>query len=276
MIVISRTEPIGDYVRGVASGAISQLSWPDLKLTIEEATAICDGHQSLPADAVRGLHESSAGWAAGLVLMLERADADAPPKQRIGLASREAVFDYFASTLFADISPAEQRTLLLASIVPALPATAASEITGDNDAHGLLEHLYRRQLFVQRLGDSAISYRWHALFREFLQAKAPAILSEEDLNAARLRAAKVMENSGEIEQAFILQRTCERWDECLRIALTHAQRLFAEGRWQTLMDWIGSFPPQLNKSSPWLEYWLGMCQFQTDQRLSRATLSDAF
>ncbi len=276
LVVVSRTEPAGSYTQGIASGTIAQLSWPDLKLSPEETKAICDNRQALQPESLRVLHEFSDGWAAGLVLMLERADVDAPPGKYIGFSSREAVFDYFASTFFADIAPDAQRTLLLAAVTPTLTASAAQQITAEPNAPAVLEDLYRRQLFVQRLGENEPSYRLHGLFFAFLKSKALALLAPAELDCARQRAASVLEATGEFEQAFFLQRERENWGECARIALAQAQRLFAEGRWQTLMDWILTLPVASMEQNAWLAYWLGMCQFQTDQQLSRASLSHAY
>lgn len=276
LVIISRAEPSADYTRGIASGELAHLSWAELRFSLAETRAISDAHHKLTDSVVRSLHDCSDGWAAGLVLMLERADLEAPEDKTIGLASREAVFDYFASIFFNQVSLAAQRILMLAATVPTLTAAAALEITGDESAAPLLDDLYRRQLFVQRLHGSAPAYRFHSLFRAFLQTKAQKLLPLTEIDSARLRAAKAMEAAGDIEQAFALYAVSEQWAEVARIVLQHAQPLFAAGRWKTLMDWIGRLPTAEVRSDPWLAYWLGVSQFQIDQELSRATLTGAF
>ena len=159
---------------------------------------------------------------------------------------------------------------------PTLTASAASEIAGDDNAAQLLEGLYRRQLFVQRVDGAEPAYRFYSLFRAFLQTKARELLPLAEIDSARLRAAKAMETAGDVEQAFALYAASEQWAAVVRIVLQHAQRLFAAGRWKTLMDWIGRLPAAEAQSDPWLAYWLGVSQFQIDQELSRATLTRAF
>ena len=208
--------------------------------------------------------------------MLERADTEAPEADRIGLASREAVFDYFASIFFDSAPVASQRTMMLCTLVPTLTASAAMEISGDRNAAGLLDDLFRRQLFVQRVSGAEPAYRFHSLLREFLEARAREAFSAAELRAASLRAAKAVESAGDVEQAYALFVGSEQWDDAVRIVLAHAPRLFAEGRWKTILDWIARLPPEQAQREPWLGYWVGLSQFQFDQKLSRNTLAQAF
>ncbi len=276
LIVVSREEPTGHYTRGIASGAIARLPWSDLRLSYEETRAICAARQALPESSVRALHESSEGWPAGLVLMLERANPDAPADQRIGMDSREVVFDYFASTFLNNTPPGDQRVIMLLSVAPTLTATTAVRVTGDERAPEVLDDLYRRQLLVQRLHGSEATYRFHSLFRAFLQSRARALMSAAEIDAAKLRAASCLQAAGDAEHAFTLYAEAQQWDECNHIVLLNAQRLFSEGRWRTLIDWIETLPHAVATSDAWLAYWLGLSQFQVNQALSRTTLTAAF
>ncbi len=276
LIVISRTQPGFDYTPGIANREIAQLRWSDLRLSLEETGVLALARHRLPAPAVQALYERSDGWAAGLVLMLERADSEAPEADRIGLASREAVFDYFASIFFDRAPPPSQRIMMLCALVPTLTAAAAVEISADDNAAALLDDLFRRQLFVQRIGGAEPAYRFHSLFREFLTARARNAFSADELRAASLHAAKAIESAGDIEQAYALFVTGEQWDDAVRIVLAHAARLFGEGRWKTILDWIARLPADQARENPWLAYWVGVSQFQFDQELSRDTLGAVF
>lgn len=276
LIIISRTEASQAYIAALASGTIHELGWPELKLSFDETQAICANRHALKADSLHALHDACDGWAAGLVLMLQRADLDAPPIPRFGLASREAVFDYFAATFFSQLPERSQRIMLRLSVLPTLSAVAAHAIADDPEAAAVLEDLYRRHLFVQRVGASEAIYRLHALFGDFLRARAQELLPTAEMSQIRERAARTCETNDEVDQAFSLWRANENWPECARLALSHASRMFGEGRWQTLMDWILALPANSTREMPWLTYWLGMCQFQRDHRVARATLSKAY
>lgn len=276
LIVISRGEPNHAYLRGVANAEIAQLRWTELRLTLEETRALARARDRLAGSAIDALYEQSDGWAAGVVLMLERADTDAPDTDRIGLASREAVFDYFASLFFDQMPAGAQRAMMLCALVPTLTEPAAEEISQDSGVSALLGDLFRRQLFVQRLGVDEPTYRFHSLFREFLNTRARQAFPPDELRAGRLRAATVAETARDIDRAYALFAETEQWADAVRVVLAHAPRLFSEGRWKTILDWIALLPVDHTRSEPWLGYWEGISQFQFDQELSRTTLARAF
>jgi ATP/maltotriose-dependent transcriptional regulator MalT len=225
LVVISREQPSSDYMRGIARGDIAQLRPAELQLSLEECRELAGRRCPLPACTVEALHARADGWAAGVVLMLERAEADGLESERIGLASREAVFDYFASIFFDRVPESAQRALMLCALVPELTASSAAEISQDPVAPALLDNLFRHQLFVQRLGAAEPVYRFHSLLREFLEARARRVFSAADLQAARLRAARCAEAASDIEQAYELFAGSARWNEASRLLVTHAPRL---------------------------------------------------
>ncbi|MBX9629578.1 MAG: hypothetical protein K2X67_03570 [Burkholderiales bacterium] len=276
LVVISRTEPALAYTRGIASREIAELRWSDLRLSLDETRVLSHARHAFSDSSLKSLYERSDGWAAGLVLMLERAEADAADEDRIGLASREAVFEYFASVFFDSTPPVAQRTMMLCALVPTLTGSTAREISGDGNAAELMNDLFRRQLFVQRISGTEPTYRFHSLLREFLQARARRAFSQDEMNSANARAARIVEAAGDVEQAYAMFVGSRQWDDVVRILLTHAQRLFAEGRWRTILDWGACVPPERVRLEPWLGYWVGVAQFQFDQKVSRDTLARTF
>src|SRR5262249_24104180 len=134
------------------------------------------------------LFEQSEGWAAGLTLMLEGISLvgaeDVP--EAIAAETREAVFNYFAGTLF-DKQPSDARQVLLrTAFLSQVTPSLAEKLSTNPNAGRVLERLHRRHLFTyrRRLGvvraparkvrprSDEPTYEYHALFRDFLVAKA--------------------------------------------------------------------------------------------------------
>ena len=72
VIVLSRSEPPPEYARHLANSLIAQIAWEDLRLTLNETSLIAAARQPVDTELLQSLHQQSDGWAAGLVLMLER------------------------------------------------------------------------------------------------------------------------------------------------------------------------------------------------------------
>ena len=150
VLCISRTDPPSTFARYASTGRLAMLEWADLRLTLDEARQIAAVTQPIDERTLVQLFEQSEGWAAGLTLMLERIARTGVVPNAIEVETREAVFNYFAGTLFekqpADIRHVLLRTAFLLQITPSL----AESLTGNSNAGKLLEHLHRHHLFTYR------------------------------------------------------------------------------------------------------------------------------
>ena len=279
-LLISRSDPPAALARLRAEGRMRLVEWDALRLTRVETAGIAHARTSrrIPADRVRELHAAVDGWTAGLVLMLERAAAERPlPKK--GAEPRQAVFDYFASEIFAGGDPEMRRVLLETALLPKVTAAQAETMTGCKRAGELLADLARRRYFTDCLPDPEQTYQYHPLFREFLLACA-----REEIPAARRDellkiAGSLLEKRGQIEDAADLLRDAQDWDALERLVVTHAPMLLAHGRGTTVEGWLQSIPRDRLGRSPWLLYWLaagGMLRSLTDSVGYASRAYDAF
>ena len=275
LLVLSRSQPPPDLAQHLANRTLVLVGWDELRFTMEETQAAAAAHPNANA-VLPALHARSDGWAAGLILMLERLRRGELLPDMLDVSSREATFEYFAAEVFASTPPAVQRTLLQMAILPLVTATLAEALTDATDAERLLETLHRRNLFIHRHPGVEPIYQLHTLFREFLLARGLIDLPVAERAALTLRAATLLEKAGLAEHAFALNAQASEWDAAARIVLSNAQTLFAEGRWRTLQDWITRIPEATMGAQPWLRYWLGVAQYQTDQTGSRTTLALAY
>ena len=202
IVFLSRVDPPPEMSRLLASQAMVQLGWESLRFTADEAAAVVGRFGETPA-IVEAIHRASGGWVAGLVLMREHlarlsaADAGALRDSASLDDSREAVFTYFTGEIFARARPENRRTLMLAALLPSVTAADAEALSGNADAHRLLEHLYRRHLFVdRRRGGERTVYQFHSLFREFLLAEGRARLPADERRGGGLGTLAVVPFTG--------------------------------------------------------------------------------
>jgi DNA-binding SARP family transcriptional activator len=264
IVVISRSDPPAAFSRELATQAIITLGWEDLRLTLDEAHDIAQAISAVDAARLQSLYAQSDGWAAGLVLMLERGSGQQPGSQSMSAESREAIFDFFATQFFDQAAPANQATLIATALFPTVTASLAAEISGNSEAGMLLEFLYRRHLFTNRVDGAEPSYQYHALFREFLLRRLHQSETPDALRALKLHAGALLTQRGAPEDALRLSVECEEWQQVASIILREAPRLLAQGRWQTLQKWIESVPAEVLTVNAWLQYWQGCARMQID------------
>jgi LuxR family transcriptional regulator, maltose regulon positive regulatory protein len=104
----------------------------------------------LEPDAIQAIHRQTDGWAAGIVLVLERLRQTGQVQEPSSASNLETVFDYFAAQILHALPPATQQMLVRMAYLPRLTSETAQAITGDPEAGKLLVHLSKRNLFIDR------------------------------------------------------------------------------------------------------------------------------
>jgi LuxR family transcriptional regulator, maltose regulon positive regulatory protein len=276
VIVLSRTEPPPEYARHVANSLIAQIGWEDLRLTLDETQLIASATQPVHAELLQTLHEQSDGWAAGLVLMLERLKQTGAVSHVAQPEPLETVFNYFAAEIFEQLSASTRDFLIRTSMLPRVTAELANTLTGRSDGASVLAELHKRQLFIERRAGENVTYQYHALFVLFLQAQAKKSHTEVEWKALVVASAEALVTHGQVEETVPLFIAGQAWASAIRLIVTQAQALLALGRWQTVQQWIESLPEPIRNTTPWLRFWLGMCRLRVDPAKARLDLEPAF
>lgn len=259
IICISRRDPPEELSRMEATQRLAKIEWDALRFTADEAGAMI---RTLGADESRAamLHRRTDGWAAGIVLMLANRQDSAADVSNATLDSWQAPFDFFASEVLSQTSPAQRETLLRTALFPKMTAEMAIAVTGDPNAGTLIEDLYRQHYFIDRRGNQPSFYHFHDLFREFLLSRLAASYDASRINELRLRTAHVLKAAGDFESAATILIESGHWDDAGQLIGQMAADLFATGRWQTVLRWLSTFPTDVFERNPWLLYWMGMAQ----------------
>lgn len=287
LICLSRTEPPPAFARHASTGRLATIEWQDLRLTLEETRQIAAVRQQIGEATLARLYEQCDGWAAGLTLMLERIARTGEIPEAIDAETREAIFNYFAGTLFDRVPIENRHVLLCTALLPRITPTLAEKLTGNPGAGKLLEDLHRRQLFTYRRHLTGIgtrnrpetaepTYEYHALFRAFLQSKAKEEYTPAALRRLAAAAAQLLDTSGQPEAAVALYGEAGDWQAQAALILRQAPALLRQGRGQTLRDWIDALPQQALDNNPWLSYWLGVSLIPIDQTGASQCLERAF
>lgn len=292
VLVLSQSGPPPALTRQVAHGTIMRMDGDELRFTREESDQVVrarlDGDETLGIEGAEHLRDQlfdrlyahSAGWAAGLVLMIEHARCTGLRQPLSTQDSQAAVFEYFAGEIFAGCTVEEQRALMLSASLPRITARLARAASGHIGVERLLDRLHLCHLFVGRrcIGSAQTMqqvYELHALFKAFLCTKALDLPAAEVAEAAR-RAASLCELEGEAEEAIALYLAAADWGAAELLIVQRAPRVVHDGRWRTLMAWIAALPAAAQANAPWLIYWVGASQVWTDPPQARCRLEAAF
>lgn len=278
VLFLSRRGPPPAFSRFRVNNRLAIIEWEDLRLTLAESRGIARlrGKSRRSGEALRRLHTAADGWAAGLVLMLERGNVPGTGAQPVAERAPGVVFEYFGSELFDRAEKSVREFLVKTALLPDLTAQAAEALTGERRAQELLSFLARNSFFLTEHFHAESQYRYHPLFREFLISRAQDILKEEEIRVLKGRAAALLEQAGRIEDAARLLCDTGDHDSLARLTLAHAPSLLGQGRNRVLEAWLGHLPEKIIENDPWLLFWLGKSRMPYDPVGSRAQVERSF
>jgi LuxR family maltose regulon positive regulatory protein len=267
LAVGTRHDPPLALTRLRARGELAELRLPELRFTAEEVGALLNQRHSLqlsPAELAR-LHRRTEGWAAGLTLLASSLERLATEPERQQFLERLAhtdrhLFDYLAEEVLNRQDPFVRMFLLETAILPELTPEACQAVTGRSDAGEILDDLYRRNLFLialEHVGSTA-AYRYHDLFREFLQVRLRRDIPEWSRGLHR-RAAEAARHPAHRIFHYL---QAELWDEAAAAVADAAPDYLAQGAFDTVLQWTARLPEQTRQQRPRLDLWMGMCLWQ--------------
>jgi ATP/maltotriose-dependent transcriptional regulator MalT/DNA-binding SARP family transcriptional activator len=156
--------------------------------------------------------------------------------QRLG-DDQAVIYDYLAEEVLDKQSSELQRFLLYTSVLPDMTPEVCNELLEITNAQACLEELVHKDLFITQVG---VSFRYHDLFAEFLQAK---LAEDEALHRqVSIKAAHILQARSRDEEAISLFISGQAWNQAIALLTTKGGSFYETGRALTLHDWLAEIP----------------------------------
>ncbi|MEW5745884.1 MAG: BTAD domain-containing putative transcriptional regulator [Nitrospirota bacterium] len=278
VMLLSRNDPAQHFARLHANNRMAVLGWNEVRFSLDESRQLARERalEDLSEGSLSELYKDTEGWAAGLVLLLESMKSGGPEYQALGHRAHKEIFNYFASEIFGKSSPELQEFLLKTAFLPRMTSSMAEKLTGLASARKILDDLSRNHFFTERHHNDHSSYQYHPLFREFLLSRTEETFAPEKVALIQDRAAGLLEESDQIEDAAALYLKTGNGESILRLILAHAQRLLTQGRSATIEEWLAGIPDEAVEKTPWALYWKGACRTPVNPSEGRRYFEKAF
>ena len=194
LVISSRMDPLLRLHRYRLAGELTEIRARDLAFDTAEAGLLMARHNCrLSADSLECLTQRTEGWAAGLRLAAISLDSHPDPDQFVKelITEDSALTSYLVEEVLNAQPPEARDVLLSTSILEQVTAEAASELTGSEQAAGILHALARGNMLIDPPGPGAPV---HPLFAEVLRLKLsltlrPGMTPAEIVTALRLVVA---------------------------------------------------------------------------------------
>ena len=254
ILILSRTGPPPALARLAVNRRIHRVGWTDLRLTVQEigllARDACGTR--LARNAAQALQERTDGWVAGLVVLLQ---PSMPSRKRRNSRPCSPIMSSPRSS-----SNSANRRVRLSCRSPFCRAQPPAWLKGSAEfpaAPFILTVLHARNYFTVAHGTENPVYEFHPLLRDGAQLFPCAGRMFPPARIAQIQraAAGLLEESGQIRDALALLRDAKDWSGLADLIGQCAEPLLADGRGQTLLEWIAYLPEGMRDNDPWLLYW---------------------
>jgi DNA-binding SARP family transcriptional activator len=250
-VILSRAKPRLQFARFRTHGGYGELGTDALRFTESEIEELFRDIYSDPLepDELAELDQRTEGWAASLQLV------EMSLKSKVGLERQEFIESITApsdSDLFAflaeevlDQQPEETRNFLLCtSILQQITPELAERMTGVSDGSRLLATLEQQGLFTNRLGDEEERFRYHGLFRDFLERRLLMERGGAEITGLHIHAASYYETTLQWPQAIHHYLRAGLQRQAARLMARYGEDVVAEGRLGLLDEWLDQLPPK--------------------------------
>lgn len=260
LLILSREKPPQQYSRLITNRHLSNIGWDQLRLQedeLEPLLAVLD-EADVDPDKQQQLMDMSDGWISGVILILLSQKLKIGHKNLPKTAGSETLFDYFANEVMAAQSDETKRFLRALALLPQFDIEMAADLTANKNAEDIINFLFARNYFLNRLSGNKPRYEFHPLFRGYLLSPASSYYSEKDWCNVKLIAADILERDLCFGRAIELRAQAGDIPNAVRVLCEQAMKLMMQGRYETIRQWIHYFPEQATNQVPWLNYWKGI------------------
>ena len=268
-VFASRVKPKLQFARFKTHGGYAELRTDALRFTEAEIAELFRDiyNDPLAPSELTELERRTEGWAASLQLVeVSLRERSSPAERREFIDSITAdtdsdLFEFLAEEVL-DQQPEETRNFLLTtSILQQITPEVAERLAGVHDGRHELTNLEQQGLFTNRLDEDR--YRYHNLFREFLERRLTTERSESEVLGLHIHAASYFETTHQWPEAIHHYLRAGLQRQAARLIAKYGEEVVASGGLGLVDEWLGELPIEMVKQNARLSLLYGeACGFK--------------
>ncbi|MTW12640.1 hypothetical protein GM658_18685 [Pseudoduganella eburnea] len=255
LIFASRSEPPFSLARLRGQGQIVEYRGEDLRFSLPEVEAFCNEvmQLSLPPEQVSTLAERTEGWIVGLHLAAVALSHhhDKAAFVRTFTGDNRHVSDFLLDEVLHGLADETLNFLLQTSMLERFNAALCDAVTGRDDSHAVISEIERANLFIFRLDEQRLWYRYHHLFGALLESRLRAA-APSSVGLLHRRASKWFSENGFITEAVVHALAAPDHESAADLMETHHSELFSHGRMGSALAWSRQLPESVLAERPLL------------------------
>ncbi len=167
--------------------------------------------------------------------------------QSITATTDNDLFDFLAEEVLDQQSDEMRNFLLTTSILQQITPEVAERLAGVHDGRRELSRLEHSGLFTSRLDEDR--YRYHNLFREFLERRLIDDRSDAEVLGLHIHAASYFETTEKWPEAIHHYLRAGLRRQAARLIARHGESIAVTGRLGLIDEWLRQLPPDTVKQN---------------------------
>jgi len=258
LMLASRVLPYVPVTRLVARRQLIGVSEQDLRFTAGEIRHVLRSARiEISASEAEAMATNAEGWITGVLLLADRLrDSSRSGALDLEKASAET-YDFLAEEVLNWQPPDIQSFLTTSGVLREMSVQLCQQVLHVRQPEPLLSDVERRNLFVTRFGiGPAATYRYHGLFRRFLQDRLRR-RDENQFAQLHLRCAEWFQRADNVEEAVYHFLAAQAFPQATEVMERVAREWFTRGRGETLLGWAEGLPAASRSHAPWVSLYQG-------------------
>ena len=283
-IFLSRAKPQLQFARFKTHAGYAEIRTDALRFTDREIDDLFRDIYNDPLDPTElvELERRTEGWAASLQLvevsLRERRTVEERRAfiQSITATTDSDLFAFLAEEVLDQQSELVRNFLLSTSILQQINGELGERLAGVHDGAGILSDLEQRGLFTNRLDAAEARYRYHGLFRDFLERRLIAERTDGEVTGLHIHAASYFETHEQWPQAIHHYLKAGLTPQAARLIARYGEDVVSEGRLGLVDEWLQQLPVKAIRDNARLSLLYGeACGIRGDWDNALAALSRA-
>ncbi|WP_423409637.1 BTAD domain-containing putative transcriptional regulator [Heyndrickxia sp. MSNUG] len=246
LVLSTRTKPGWKILAKMkVKNELNELSKTDLVFGKDEIELLLSEYYELEItdDQIEHLYNITEGWVIAVGMIAQQIPHLQSLDQLFTEPSKslEDLFHYLVHEVFSKQPPMIQQFLEQTCIFEEISPDVCDSVLGLNGSLQMLQQLTAKNLFIHQVGDN--QFRYHALFREFLEDRL--MLSQpENYRRLMLNSARYFEKNGQWEEALFCYEKIGQYDAAAAIMDEQGMQLLERGKLKNLNERLSKIPQQ--------------------------------
>ncbi len=279
-LLLSRRPPPPCFARMKTEGRLQVMAPEALQFSSREIAEVLTlyGITREQENCVQYLQQTTAGWAAGITLLLREQNRRSCIHDQVEDLDYQELFDYFAGVVFTGLDRDKKELLMEAALLPEIRPQVLDRFNNSRPggAGRYFLELSRNNYFTYRLDNQGKLFQFHPLFREFLRNRAAESFSPDHWRTIHERIADELVAEHRFAEGVELLNQGGIWHKSVELIRQGGRELLRQGRFKTLLRWHEVLPSRWVDDDPYLLYLFGNATIAFNPKAAREVLVRSF